>query len=138
MSLVFVVDDDREWLGYYERLLCDYEVGLFRNGVELMERMNEEVPDVLILDIMLTGPTGFSVLHEMQSYEDLGRVPVIVVSGVGIKEDLNEYGVVRVFDKEEMRPEELLKETQKQCRPVRLRGDYSTSGMEGQDGQRKD
>ena len=108
MSVVFVVDDDREWLGYYERLLDGYEVELFRNGVEVMERMREEVPDVMILDIMLTGPTGFSVLHEMQSYEDLGMVPVIIVSSVGIKEDLGEYGVVRVFDKGEMRPEELL------------------------------
>ncbi|MCL1840061.1 response regulator [Candidatus Saccharibacteria bacterium] len=109
MSVVFAVDDDGEWLGYYERLLGEsYDVELFQDGVAVMERTAEVVPDVMILDVLLTGPTGFSVLNEMQSHEDLASVPVIVVSGVSVKEDLTEYGVVKVFDKGEMRPEELL------------------------------
>jgi CheY-like chemotaxis protein len=134
MSVVFVVDDDGEWLGYYERLLReDYEVELFRDGVALMERMREVVPDAMILDVLLTGPTGFAVLNEMQSHEDLRRVPVIMVSGVGIKEDLSEYGVARVLDKEKMRPGELLRALQEQCHPVRLRIDSSISEMKSQE-----
>jgi len=108
-----VVDDDGGWLGYYERLLSGYEVETFRDGVAVMERMREVVPDVMILDVLLTGPTGFAVLDEMQSYEDLGRVPVIVVSGVELVEDLSEYGVVRVLNKDNMRPEELLEALKK-------------------------
>ena len=133
---VLAVDDDREWLGYYERLLArDYELEVFKDGVATMARMDEVVPDVLILDILLTGPTGFSLLNEMQSYADLAQVPVIVASSVGIKEDLSEYGVVRVFDKGTMRPEELLEEIRKQCRQTRLQADYSINGIKKQDGK---
>jgi DNA-binding response OmpR family regulator len=108
MNVIFVVDDDREWLGYYERLLKDYDVELFQDGVAVMERMQDRVPDVMILDILLVGPTGFSVLHEMQSYEDLAGVPVILISSVSVEEDMSEYGVAQIFNKGEMRPEELL------------------------------
>jgi len=109
MSVVFVVDDDREWLGYYERLLGkNHTVEVFRDGVAVVERTVDVVPDVMILDILLTGPTGFSVLNEMQSHEDLAKVPVVVASSVKIAEDLSGYGVVRVFDKGEMLPGELL------------------------------
>jgi len=106
--MIFVIDDDREWLGYYERLFCDYEVEVFSDGVAAMERMGEVVPDMVILDILLVGPTGFSVMNEMQSYEDLANVPVVVVSGVTVDKDLREYGAVMVFDKGKMLPEELL------------------------------
>jgi DNA-binding response OmpR family regulator len=106
--MIFVVDDDGEWLGYYERLLEGCEVELFFDGVAVMERMREVVPDVMILDVLLTGPTGFSVLNEMQSHEDLAGVPVVVVSSVGIEDVLSEYGVVRVFDKGVILPGELL------------------------------
>ena len=114
MSRVFVVDDDKGWLDYHERLLVGYDVESFGDGVAVMERMQEMVPDVLVLDILLVGPTGFSVLNEMQSYEDLARVPVIVVSSAAMDEDLGEYGVVRVFDKGKMLPDELL-EAVKEC-----------------------
>ena len=112
--MIFVVDDELEWRGYYERLLRDFEVEVFSDGVAVMERMNEVVPEVLIMDVLLTGPTGFAVLHEMQSYEELTGVPVIVVSGVAVEEDLSEYGVVRVFEKGKMLPGELL-EAVKEC-----------------------
>lgn len=135
MKRVFVVDDDGEWLGYYERLLGDeFELEMFRDGVAVMEQMETQVPDVLVLDILLTGPTGFALLNEMQSFEDLAGVPVVIVSSVKIGEDLSEYGVVRAFDKGEMLPGELVEEIQKQCRPIRLRDHCSTSGMESQEG----
>ena len=51
MSMIFVVDDERGWLDYYERLLDACEVEVFTDGVAVMERMAEVVPDVLILDI---------------------------------------------------------------------------------------
>jgi CheY-like chemotaxis protein len=68
---------------------------------------------LVILDILLTGPTGFAVLNEMQSYPELAKVPVIVVSSVALPEDeLVKYGVWAVFDKGDMMPQDLLKSVQ--------------------------
>jgi DNA-binding response OmpR family regulator len=120
MSTIFVVDDDREWLGYYQRLFqSKYEVETFLDGVAVRERMTEVVPDILILDVLLTGPTGISILNEMQSYDDLTGVPVIIVSSAEIGEGLEEYGVVGVLDKGKMLPRELLSMVRKfdgQCK----------------------
>jgi DNA-binding response OmpR family regulator len=108
MGVVFLLDDDEMWGGCVERVLYGYEVLRFGDGVEAMDATLRIVPDLMILDIMLDGPNGLVVLHEMQSYEDLMRVPVIIVSNVDfLGADLREYGVVAVFDKGKMRPEEL-------------------------------
>ena len=105
---IFVIDDDRDLLEYYGGMFKDeFELEYFRDGVAAMDRMCEVVPDLIILDVLLIGPTGFSLLNEMQSYADLGAVPVVVVSGVEIKEKIGDYGVVCVFDKSRVLPEDL-------------------------------
>ena len=80
----------------------------FHDGVEAIAAMDETVPDLVILDVLLTGPTGFAILHEMRSYAELMDVPVIVVSSVKISEIDENYGVRKVFDKAKMTPQDLL------------------------------
>lgn len=105
---IFVIEDDRGWERYYERLLKREELSLFHDGVEAIAAMDEVVPDLVILDVLLTGPTGFAILHEMRSYPELMDVPVFVVSSVNISDIDESYGVVRVFDKATMQPRDLL------------------------------
>lgn len=105
---IFIIEDDRGWEKYYARILKGYELSFFRDGVEAITAMDEIVPDLVILDILLTGPTGFAILHEMRSYPELMDVPVIVVSSVTIGEIDENYGVYKVFDKAKMMPRDLL------------------------------
>lgn len=107
--MIFVVEDDRGWEEYYRRILKSYSLSFFRDGVEAIAAMDEDVPELVILDILLTGPTGFAVLNEMRSYPDLAKVPVIIVTSVSIKNELTErYGVIEVLDKGKMTPQELI------------------------------
>ncbi len=107
--MIFVIEDDRGWENYYRRILKSYELDFFHDGVEAIAAMDEEMPKLVILDILLTGPTGFAVLNEMRSYPDLAKVPVIIVTSVSIKDELaKQYGVVEVLDKGKMTPQELI------------------------------
>ena len=107
--MIFVIEDDRGWENYYRRILKGQELEFFHDGVEAIAAMDETVPDLVLLDILLTGPTGFAVLNEMRSYPELAKVPVIIVTSVAIRDELAEqYGVVRILDKGEMTPQELL------------------------------
>lgn len=107
--MIFVIEDDRGWESYYRRILKKYELGFFHDGVEAIAAMDEKTPDLVILDILLTGPTGFAVLNEMRSYSELEKVPVIIVTSVSMKTSIAEqYGVVEVLDKGKMMPQELL------------------------------
>ena len=107
--MIFVIDDDRGWESYYRRILRGYELEFFHDGVAAIGEMDGKVPDLVILDILLTGPTGFAVLNEMRSYPELAEVPVAIVSSVAMKEEMAaQYGVVAVFDKGELVPADLL------------------------------
>ena len=109
MKRIFVVEDDRCWVDYYQRILADYELEFFRDGVAAIEAMDEKVPDLLLLDVMLVGPTGFAILNEMQSYPELAKVPVVISSSVDFRDaDLSSYGVRMILDKSKMTPHDVL------------------------------
>ena len=111
--MIAVIEDDRGWEEYYRQILADYDLKCFHDGLAAVQWMDKTVPELVILDILLTGPTGFAVLNEMQSYPELANVPIIVVSSVRMPEkELAKYGVRAVFDKGNMMPQDLVKSVQ--------------------------
>jgi len=109
MSRVFILEDDKGWEAYYRRILKKYDLAFFSNGIEAIAAMDEERPALVILDVLLAGPTGFAVIHEMRSYPELENVPIVVISSVRLPEIDEKYGIVRAFDKAEMTPGDLLR-----------------------------
>ncbi|MBR0133885.1 response regulator [Candidatus Saccharibacteria bacterium] len=107
--MIYILEDDRGWENYYRRILKGHEMEFFHDGVTAIAAMDERVPDLVILDVLLTGPTGFAVLNEMRSYPELAEVPVVVISSVSMKDEIaKEYGVARVFDKGELMPADVI------------------------------
>jgi two-component system phosphate regulon response regulator PhoB len=102
---IFVIDDDKMWEDYYRRVLRGFDLDFFHDGVAAISEMDEKRPDAIVLDILLTGPTGFAVLKEMRSYSELADVPVVIVSSVEIRAELaDDYGVAAILDKSTMTP----------------------------------
>ena len=67
------------------------------------------VPEMIIMDVMLTGPDGFTFLNEMISYEDTAKVPVVMISEVDFAgKDLSVYGVVATLDKDDFTPGDVM------------------------------
>lgn len=84
------------------------------NAYEVFDLLDDFQPDVLIMDIILPDSTGFTVLNEKISHEDLAKIPTIVVSGLKIAgEQLAVYGVSGFLDKNTMTPERLVAEIRK-------------------------
>lgn len=107
--MIYVIEDDRGWEGYYRRILKGSPLRCFHDGVAAIVAMDDEVPSLVVLDVLLTGPTGFAVLNEMRSYPELMDVPVAIVSSVAVSSDIAEkYGVVKVLDKSTMEPTDLV------------------------------
>ena len=110
---ILLVEDDA-WLGeQFARVLQShaYTVRHAINGQVAMDMINEVVPDVLIVDILLTGGTIMTLLHELQSYHDTATVPVILCSNLAGQIELSDvkpYGVRRILDKTTMLPEDLV------------------------------
>lgn len=83
---------------------------VFNDAVTAMEGLREQLPDLILLDVMLTGPDGFTFLNEMISYNDTAKIPVILITTLNLNErDLSHYGVRRILNKMTMTPDEISK-----------------------------
>ncbi len=88
---VLVVDDEPQNLELVEAMLTPvgYEVLLASNGDEALVLANQRKPDLIILDLMMPGLSGFEVCARMKMHPQTGGVPVLFVtalSQIGDKE----------------------------------------------------
>lgn len=90
---ILVIDDDRELLDLLKLALAelDAKVLTVQNGKAALGILREEVPDVVILDVMLPVEDGFEVCRQLrQARPDL---PIIFLTALG-----NEHDMLRAFD----------------------------------------
>lgn len=119
--MILVLEDDKNWQDYYRSLLRGREVHFFADGVAAMDDVDDKDLNLIILDVMLIGPTGFAVLNELQSYSNLARVPVVIVSNVELPSEaqLSDYGVAKVLDKATMVPRDILEVAERYDGPIK-------------------
>ncbi len=66
-----------------------FDVTLVADGQEAIDTLKTFVPDVMLLDLMMPKKDGFTVLEEIQNNPDWKRIPVIIASNLGQKEDID-------------------------------------------------
>lgn len=79
---VLVVDDDRDILNVIEIILEDegYVISTLDNGREVMEEVKKNMPDLILLDVMLCGIDGRDVCKKLKSEPLLSLIPIIMIS----------------------------------------------------------
>lgn len=121
MSLVYVIEDDQIMAdcvalsvnGATETLpdgteSAAPEVLVFNDAVSALNSIDDNLPDVILLDIMLSGPDGFTFLNELISYHDTARIPVALITSLALSErNLEHYGVFRILNKSTMTPADI-------------------------------
>ncbi len=60
------------------------------NGIEGINKVNTESPDLVILDLILPRKNGFDVLTEMKGDSKTRNIPVIILSNLGQEIDIKE------------------------------------------------
>ena len=109
---VLIVEDD-EWLvEQYLRMLSSagYNAVSVSNALSAIQAIDDYQPDVIILDMLLTGSTALALLHELQSYGDTGIIPIILCTNIANEislKNLRPYGVMQIIDKTKMKPDDL-------------------------------
>lgn len=85
-SLV-IADDNREFSQILFEYISSYEefdiVGIAKDGVETLEIISKEKPDVLLLDIIMPHLDGLEVLERIQKSDDNYFPKIIILSAVG-------------------------------------------------------
>ncbi|HEX7051609.1 MAG TPA: response regulator transcription factor [Longimicrobiales bacterium] len=79
---ILVVEDERDIaaLVAYHLTREGYRVSTVADGTEALDRVAEERPDLIVLDLMLPGLSGFDVLGELRRRAETADVPVIVLT----------------------------------------------------------
>ena len=96
---ILVVDDSTT-----TNLLCEsifqekeYQVIIVDKGKEAFNRIKKDQPDIVLLDLMLPGTDGFTILKQLKQNDHTKQIPVIVVSARASREDREkalEYGAL--------------------------------------------
>jgi len=114
MSTIDVlVVEDNDWLaGQYLRVLkaAGFSARHVSNALAAIDLIDEVLPRVIVLDMLLAVTTGMALLHELRSHDDLAQLPVIVVTNLADElklEDLRPYGVTQLLDKTTMHPDDI-------------------------------
>jgi len=90
--VVLVVDDAPSSLG----MLCDalegegYTVLVARDGLAALKRLELVVPDVILLDAVMPGQSGFTTCRQIKANPSLAHIPVIFMTGLSDTPDVLE------------------------------------------------
>ncbi len=79
---IYIVEDDPEIreLESYALKSSGYETVEFAEGSSFFNALHREKPDLVLLDVMLPGEDGLSILKRLRSQSDTMRLPVILVT----------------------------------------------------------
>jgi len=96
---ILIIDDDPSFLEICSAILIQYgyEVDTATNTGSGLEKLVSRRPDLLILDVMMAAmDEGISFANSLKKREDVGRIPIMIVSA---KPD-TEKGYTRTIDQD--------------------------------------
>ncbi|MFB0535515.1 MAG: GAF domain-containing protein [Anaerolineae bacterium] len=99
---ILVIDDEGDIREMFQRLLSErsYEVLTAAHGQEALSLMEEELPDLVILDIAMPVMNGYQFLEKAKADRRMKDIPVIAISGVDTDIDrLEELGIDEFLSK---------------------------------------
>ncbi|MCL2663879.1 MAG: hybrid sensor histidine kinase/response regulator [Oscillospiraceae bacterium] len=82
-SSILIIDDEKTNILYLNRILStDYEIYTAKDGEKGLKLVNEYVPDLILLDIVMPGMDGYEVLATLKTSEKTKAIPVIFITGL--------------------------------------------------------
>ena len=87
MPKILIAEDDKLLVGVFKTKLKErgYESDVVTTGQELIDKLDEINPDLLMLDIFLPEKNGFEALEEIKRSEKGKDLPVLIVSNLDQK-----------------------------------------------------
>src|SRR5690242_13896563 len=90
MSLpkILVVDDQPINVQLLKRKLEKHDIGVMtaHSGLEALNKIKEEKPDLILLDVMMPDMDGLEVCQRLQAAEDTKSIPIIFITARASKD----------------------------------------------------
>ena len=108
---ILVVDDDERNRSLMSAILVNtgYVVDTAQDGNEAIEKISDFKPDIILLDVVLPGMSGYDVCAKLKNDPETGRIPIVLVTALtdpdarirGFDAGANEY-LMKPIDAREM------------------------------------
>jgi DNA-binding response OmpR family regulator len=87
---ILIVEDDKILRELISQKLEkeNYKISAAVDGEEGLKKTKEEKPDIVLLDLILPGIDGFGVLEEIKKDPEINKIPVVILSNLGQKEEI--------------------------------------------------
>lgn len=110
---ILIIEDDKFLRELISRKLEreGYSVSEAMDGEEGEKKIREEKPDLVLLDLILPGIDGFEVLSRIKQESSLESIPVIILSNLGQKEEIEKglkLGAIDYLVKAHFTPAEII------------------------------
>jgi len=81
---VLVVDDDPDILDAITTILSTqpYSIDTARDGIECVDKVRADVPDLIVLDLLMPKKDGFAVVRELRDNPRYAKVPILILTSV--------------------------------------------------------
>ena len=113
MEKILIVEDDKFLRELMVRKLSqeNFQITEAVDGEEGVRKIKEVIPDMVLLDLILPGIDGFEVLAKIKEDPSTVSVPVIVLSNLGQREDVErgmKLGAIDYLVKAHFTPNEII------------------------------
>ena len=113
MVKILIIEDDKFLRELIARKLLQENFKILEavDGEGGLKKIKEEKPDLILLDLILPGIDGFEVLSKMKDDPALASIPVIILSNLGQREDVErglKLGAVDYLVKAHFTPNEII------------------------------
>ncbi len=117
MAKILVVDDDPDFVEITRTILeaKGYKVSTAANGNQALKAMRKELPDLVLLDVMMsTLLDGLNLSHLMSEDAELRQVPIVMISSITDSSSAgmfptDEYIPIDAWITKPVQPDDLLK-----------------------------
>ncbi|PJA02465.1 response regulator, partial [bacterium (Candidatus Gribaldobacteria) CG_4_10_14_0_2_um_filter_36_18] len=112
MQKILIIEDDKFLRELIVRKLSqeNFDVVEAIDGEDGIKKVKETIPDLLLLDLILPGIDGFEVLSKIKEEPATASIPVIILSNLGQREDIErglKLGAVDYLVKAHFTPNEI-------------------------------
>jgi CheY-like chemotaxis protein len=103
---IMIVDDEEDIRISVSQILevCGYDVIKAANGMDCLQKLEQELPDLVILDIMMPGMNGWDVAARIKENEQWSKIPIVFLTAkgdemsIGMGSLASEEYIVKPFD----------------------------------------
>lgn len=118
MRNILLIEDDSFLIDVYTTKLKEagFSVRVATDGEEGLRELKEEVPDLLLLDIVLPSIDGWEFLRRINKDDKLKNLKIIILSNLNQKEDVEKglnLGATKYLIKAHYTPSEVVEEIKK-------------------------